>query len=425
MADAPRESQAQAPEQRERVTESEVKQALRRNTAENRPVHPRDAERREVENTRDLSLTTMAVEMLPREGRILQKELEKAKKKSEVPHLIESQKKAQAVVGAYLASLKQDLKENFPEEDFRAASRAHAKGIQRKIEAMLDQAQREGLVTVYNGRIANRVGYAAAWIEELKQMRSGPDLTPGQKQAIMRVERFFQTVLDGDPAWTQAYKIVHQKRPESDAVRRVKGALKMLGVLAAAGMAFISGILDMKNKQVSPYTLAWLGLTGWSVGFFKGQGETVRNQLAFVPTKDWETLCQKLALKGQNGVDFIAFIQRAHQSKKGKKALELLKKARPQARLNPQEYIPLLVGENPQGPDAQMEATLKTLSPAQLYTLCLHVTSVTDRTANALLRDFIQNNVNSQTTAGDLRQLQKPPSASTPSGTPPAGLPQQ
>ncbi|MFH1444633.1 MAG: hypothetical protein ABIG34_04595 [Candidatus Peregrinibacteria bacterium] len=419
------ESQAHAPEQRERISESEVRQALTRNAAESRPSNPRDAERQDVANARDLGLMTMAIEMLPREGRILQKEFEKAKKKSEVPHLIEGQQRAQAVIGAYITTLRQDLRESFPEEEFSTPSRAYAKGIQRKIENMLNQAQRDGLVTVWNGRVANRVGYAAAWIKELKTMRSGPDLTERQKRDIAQVERFFQMVLDGDPAWTKAYNTVHTKRPESAAIRRGKGALKMLGVLAAAGMVLLSGFLDAKNKKLSPYTLAWLGLTGWAVGFFKGQSETVRNQLKFVPTKEWENLCKKISLKGQNGVDFITFIQRAHKTKNGKKALALLKKGREQGKVNPQEYIPLLVGEKPQGEDAALEAKLKSLSPEQLYLLCKHLTSVTDRTANALLRDFMLQNVNSQTVAPDLKQLSPPPSASTPSGTPPVRPPQR
>ncbi|MDD5102859.1 MAG: hypothetical protein PHX93_00495 [Candidatus Peribacteraceae bacterium] len=417
MADAPRESQA-APGQRERISESEVRQALRRNTAENRPTNPRDAERQDAENDRDLKLMTMAVEMLPREGRIFQKELEKAKKKSEKPHLIESQKRTQAVIGAYMQGLKQDLRAGFTEEEFRQSSRAHGKGIQRRIEAMLDQAQREGLVTVWNGRVANRVDYAAAWIEELQQMRNGPDLTPKQKQAVLQVERFFQLVLDGDPVWAHTQKIMSQRRPDSLAVQRGKGALKMLGVLALGGMALLSGLLDMKNKRVSPYTLAWLGLTGWSVGFFKGQAKIVRDQLSFVPTKEWENLCQKLVLKGKDGVTFIDDIQKKHKGKNGPKLRKLLKKGREQKRVDPKEYIKLLVGENPQGPDAQMEAKLKTLSPAELYTLCFNLAFVDDRTANALLRDFTEHNVNSQTVAPDLKQLQSPPSASVPSGTP-------
>lgn len=424
MADAPRESPA-APEQQERISESEVRAAFSRNRVENRPTNPRDAERQDAENDRDLSLMTMSVEMLPREGRIFQKELEKGKKKSEVPHLIEAQKRAQAVIGAYMQGLRQDLRAEFTEEDFRLSSRAYGKGIQRRIEAMLDQAQREGLVTLCNGRVANRVGYAAPWIEELKKMRSGPDLSEKQKQAIMKVERFFQMVLEGDPAWAQVQKVMSQKRPESLAVQRGKGALKMLGVLAMAGMALLSGLLDMKNKRISPYTLAWLGLTGWSVGFFKGQSETVRGQLAFVPTKEWENLVQKLAIKGKDGVEFINDIQKKHKGKNGPKLRELLKKGREQKRVDPTEYLKLLVGENLQGPDAQMEAKLKTLSPTELYALCVHLTSVTDRSANALIRDFTEHNVNSQTTAPDLKQLQSPPSASAPSGTPQVRPPQE
>ncbi|MDD4287348.1 MAG: hypothetical protein PHN33_03285 [Candidatus Peribacteraceae bacterium] len=434
-----------APEQQERISESEVRQALRRNAAESRPKNPRDAERQDVTNQSDFGLLAMATEMLPRDGKMLQKELEKDKKKSEAPHLIEAQKKAQAVIGAYMQGLKQDLKAGFTEEDFRLPSRAYGKGIQRRIEEMFDQAQREGLVTVYNGRVSNRVGYVAAWIDELDTMLEGPKdpttgkrkggdiLTPQQKQAITRIKQFFQEVLNGDPVLAQAQKRMEsKKRPESDAVRRGKGALKMLGVLAMAGMALISGLIDLKNimdpknpnKLPTLYTVAWLGLTGWAAGFFKGQAETVRSQLAFVPTKEWENLCQKLAVKGQEGVNFIDFIQKAHKGKNGKKALDLLKKGRDQRKMNPKELIPLLVGENPQGPDAQMEAKLKSLSPQELYALCLHLTSVTDREANALIRDFTRHDVNSQTVSPDLRQLARPPSASTLSGTPQANPPQ-
>lgn len=407
MADAPRESPAPQ-ERRERITDGEVRQALARNAAENRPASPRDVERRDAENSRDFDLFTLAVEMLPREGRLLQKELERSKKRSETPSLIDAQKRAEAVIGAYIQGLKQDLAEGFTETDFRMPSRAFGKNIQRRVQAMLDQAQRDGLVTVYNGRLANRVGYAGAWIKELQQMRASPGLTPKQKNAILAVERFFQDVLRGDSTFASILQARTRRRPDSPAVRNGKKALKMLGVLAMAGMALISGAIDVTRKQLSPYTLGWLGLTAWGAGFFKGQPAIVRDQLCFVPKKDWETLCQKLSLRGKEGVEFIDYIQKAYRKKNGKKAMELLANARESRSLSPAQYIPLLVGENPQGLDAQMETKLKTLTPQELYLLCRRLTLVSDRTANALLRDFIEHDVSSRTVAPDLKKLKSP-----------------
>lgn len=451
MGDTPRESPAEQP--RTPSPEKIRKDAL---TALNRRLDPVDLQTAQRNQIREQTRARLqnaprpanvppppsepslieSIADLPRNAKPLQRQLEKAKKACDNPELIRAEQEALYHVSFYLDQLQQDFRASFPEENFRLPSRNYGKGIQRRIEEMLDQAQREGLVTVYNGRVSNRVGYVAAWIEELDTMlegskdpttgkrKDGDILTPRQKQAIIRIKQFFQEVLNGDPVLAQAQKRMEsQKRPESDAVRRGKGALKMLGVLAMAGMALISGLLDIKNKKISPYTLAWLGLTGWSVGFFKGQAETVRSQLAFVPTKEWENLAQKLAIKGQEGVNFIDFIQKAHKGKNGKKTLDLLKKGREQKKVNPKELIPLLVGENPQGPDAQMEAKLKTLSPMELYALCLNLTSVTDRDANALIRDFVQHNVNSETVTPDLKQLQSPPSASTLSGTPQANPP--
>ncbi len=422
MRESSRESPAPS-EQRERIADGDVRQALARNAAENRPSDAREAERRDAENSRDFDLLTMAVEMLPREGRILQKELEKIRKKSETPHLVERQKNVQAVIGAYMEGMRRNLKDHFLETNFSARSQAYAKDVLGKIGVIFDEAQRKGLVTVFGGRVCNRVAYATEWINRLTAMRSGADLTPRQKAMIQEVERFFQQILTSDPVHAQAQRTMSQKRPESAAVREGKNALKMLGVLAMAGMALLSGLLDIKNKKISPYTLAWLGLTGWGAGFFKGQSAIVRDQLAFVPSQEWENLCRQLAIKGQDGVDFIDFIQKKHRGKNGAKLLVLLKKGRQQKKVDTKEYIKLLVGETPQGPEALMEAKLKTLSPEQLYMLCSHLTSVTNKSANALIRDFIKNGVNSQTTAPEMQQL-KPPSASALSGTPPAGPPQ-
>lgn len=413
-----------APAEQPRITEAEVRLALARTKSENSPLNPREAARRKVQGESDIGLLAMATELLPRDGKMLQKELEKEKKRSDVPFLIEAQKNALAVIGAYLAGLRQDLKANFAEQDFRVASRAYGKGIQKRIEEMLNQAQREGLVIITNGRLSNRVGYVSAWMNELKEMRNGPDLSPKQKQAILTIERFFQAVLNGDPLWGRVQKLVDARRPDSDAVQRGKGALKMLGVLAAAGMCLLSGFLDFKNKQISAYSLGWLALVGWSTGFFHGQSETVRHELAFVPTKEWENLAKKLGIQGKEGTDLIDFIQKAHRGKKGKKAMELLTKAKDLRSVDPKTYIPLLVGENPQGPEAEMATKLRSLSPQELYALCFHLTSIGDRTANDLIRDFAQHNVNSQTVAPQVRQLARRPSASAPSGTPPAHPPQ-
>lgn len=421
MPEAPRASQAPQ-ERRERITDAEVRQALTRNTAENRPTDAREAERWNAGNNRDYDLLTMAVALLPREGRILQHELEKIRRKSEAPHLVERQKNVQAVIGAYMEGMHRNLKEHFLEPNFSARSQEHAKDVLGKISDIFNEAQRKGLVTVWGGRVCNRFGYAEEWIEKLTAMRSGADLTPRQKAMIQEVERFFQQVIASDPVPAQARRTMRQKRPESAAVREGKAALKMLGILAMAGMALISGLLDLKNKQISPYTLAWLGLTGWSAGFLRGQSAIVRDQLAFVPSQEWEHLCRQLSIRGQDGVDFIDFIQKKHKGKDGAKLRALLKKGQQQKKVDTKEYIKLLVGETPQGPEALMEAKLKTLSPEQLYALCLHLTSVTNARANALIRDFVQNGVNSRSVEPEMAALRKPPSASTPSGTPPSGL---
>ena len=385
------------------------------------------------------------IDDLSRGGKSLQRRWEAEQKKAEKREkehdssekhspLIEMKRGAQAKVDQYLTALREEVKTAFAGEDLRPLSRSYGKSIAQKVDRMMEEAQKWGLVVEYGGRVCNRVGYASAWIatltEDIEHLESlskaHPGSNPFRKQidAMKNVRSFFQEVIKGEPEWAQVQEQLDTiaKRPQSEAMRKGKGALRMLGVLAAGGIALLGGLMDIKNGTLSVYTLAWFGLTGWGLGLFKGHAEVVRRQLAFVPDKDWESLCQSLGLTGQSGVEFITSLKLAHKQKSGKKAMEILnsKETQKQRSLDPSTYIPLLVGKNPQGNDAFIAAKLKRLSSEQLYMLCSNITSVTDRTANALLCDFIEHDVNSRSAAADLTKLSPPPSASTPSGTPPA-----
>lgn len=431
------ESQAQNPE---RVSEAELKLAFERNTPENIPRDPRLAERQVVENERDGQKLILATEMLPRDGKLLQKAWEKAKKKSEKSDHPEMRdvwsraQEAQAVIGSSIAELKEEVHASFLEEVFSPASRTHARKVRGRIESMLNQAQSKGLVTVLNGRVANRVGFASEWIRELRKLQLFPDLTARQKSVVARVERFFQGVLDGDPEYAAIQKQIDAfgNRPQSEAIRKGKGALRMLGVLAAGGMTLVAGLLDFKNGRLSPYTLAWLGLTGWGLGLYKGHAATVRKELAFVPEKEWEVICGKLDIKGKDGVAFIDEIQRRHRlnTRENREAMKKMLKADNAAKtLNREKYVALLfkvkgVGEL-QGDELSLAKRLLQLSSQELHVLCSNLTKVRDRTANALLRDFVERGVDSKSAAADMRKVTSDPSASIPSGTPPGNPPRQ
>lgn len=433
MTNTSPESPARAPEGQERIGENEARAALRRNRAENLPKNPRDAERWQAGQTRDYDLYVSAVEQIPHSGQLLQKRLEQEEKKSRMPHLVQRQREVAAVIGAYLQNLKVDpLRESFSAHPDPKVNSLF-KGYLSRVDGMLNQAQREGLVIVYGGRLTNMVAYADTWIRELtnilegemdpvtRQRKNAAFLTPQQKQYLQKVRSFFQAVMDGDPAYAQVQRAIADKPPQSEAMRKGMGALKLLGIAAAAGMALLSGLLDIKNGRLSPYTLAWLGLTGWSLGYFKGRDAVVMQQLQFVRTAEWERLCKDLNLKGKAGGELLLTLHRAHQhGKKSQAIAKLLKDNRQQGALDRDAYIKILCGENPQGNDAQIAAKLKNVSPQQLFFLARSLYGVTDPTAFALLSGFVESNTNSQTVTPELTEVRRlnSPSASAPSGTP-------
>jgi hypothetical protein len=416
------------------VTEEQIRRALQRTARENVPPNPREAERWQAENQRDAELLIAAVEMLPQDGRLLQQRLEHDQRKSSAPHLIEAQRRALVPIGIALQRLKEDpLRASFRPEDFGSLSVQHFQGVLREIDTMIDQAQREGLVTIVSGRLFNCVGHAAdvvnrltnilaGEVDSITRRRKGALLTPQQRQYVEKVRAFFQRVLNGEPAYGQAKRVMRERPPQSEAVRKGIGALKMLGLLVVGGIALFGNVTSLIKRRVpDPYSLALLGLTAYLAGFFPGRERIIKQQLDFLMTPEWERLRITLDLKGQEGIKFIDFMRQAHQGTGAgaKKARELLQQGQRTRQVPKEEYIQSIVGENPQGDNAYAEAKLKKLTPSQLYLLGTALTSVTDPTALSLLRDVVEKNINTQTAAPDLRAaLARLPSASTHGGTP-------
>lgn len=380
------------------------------------------------------------VEDLSHGGTGLQRYLDREIKKSKDPRLLETLKGKLAPIDRYIQYLRTDdpLRESFssdPDPKVNSLKKIYL----NRVDSMLKQAQSEGLVMVYGGRLANRVAYADTWIRELddilegkmdpvtRQRKNAPFLTPQQRQYIQKVRALFQAVLDGDPACAKIQRSITEKPPQSEAMRKAGNAMKLLGLMAAAGMALLSGLLDIKNGRLSAYTLAWLGLTGWSLGYFKGRDAVVTQQLQFVRTPQWEKLCKDLGLKGKAGEELLSALHTAHRSGKKSQAIaKLLKENQQRGTLDRDAYIKILCGENPQGNDAELADKLKNINPQQLFFLARSLYGVTDPTALALLSGFVENGTNSESATAELTEARRanPPSASAPSGTPPGNLPQ-
>jgi|GEM_PF-3046116 len=431
MAESQRESPA-PPE----ISDAEVHNALQRTERERVGTKPTETEE---------NLLIAAIEQLPREGRILQMHLKRQMKKNDAPQLIEAQRRALVPISFALQKLKTDpQREQFRSEELSATAKKYYRtNYLQQIDAMLDQSQREGLVAIWGGRLCNRIGYVGAWINQLTDMLEGPVdpiskkrqgslLTQGQRDYVQKVLAFFEQVKNGDRQWAQEYdRIQAAIPPESNTVRKGKGAMRMLGLLAIGGFALTSTLLDLKDGRLSPYTMAWLGLTGYTSGLFTGHDRTVRNQLKFITTKEWEQLRNSLNIQGEQGTEFIRSFLRAHRGStaRGRKAREILKSGRQSGQVPKDEYIRAIVGENPQGQDAYMEKLLKNLTPSQLYLLGSSLSGVTDSTAKALLKDFVRYNIDSQSVTQDLKENKKGQisvpgtSESASAGTPSSGEP--
>lgn len=276
------------------------------------------------------------------------------------------------------------------------------------IKGMLTQAGK-GIVMITGGRVCNRVGYAAGWMRELDKMLHSPLLrssateNPALKEHIGRVRgyitevhRFFKGVLDGDPAWTQAMQLLKPERKKSADIEQGKMAMKMLCILVALGMTLISGLIDIKNGKLSFYTIAWLGIAGYLGGAFKGRHAAIADQLKFMTNAKWEAL-------GINGDTGARLTNRIKSNSKSSGMLKQIKAGK----ATPEQYIQMLVGDDPQGEDALTAQKPREVAAKGTNTFIYmmeKILAVTDPTAKVLFKDFQKSGINSRTVAADARK---------------------
>ena len=333
-------------------------------------------------------------------------------------HLADRARDVQLTINNNLiVPLQQEWKKVFKPEETKGGSAALKKeflpAFGNPIKNMLSQAS-EGLVVIEGGRVCNRVGHAAGYMRELDIMLKDPLLresattNPQIKQQIRAVRayitgvrRFFRGVLDGDPNWTAAMKQLKPERPVSADMRNGRMALHMLALLGASGMALISGLIDLKNKTPSAYTLAWLGIAGYTAGAFRGRHATIVKQLGFLPDAKWESL----GITGEDGVRIFELIRNTKNKKRREARKQLLKNE-----ITAQQYIDVVLGKDPQGDDKRIANKLQAIARKGRETfrmMVVNIAGVTDGAAVKLCKDMIGNGMNSQKAAAKLAEAQK------------------
>ena len=405
------EQQRQDPEQKR----FEGNPLLRSETENREPVPTREGARSTVEgqtNRNQLATGLTAnpgdnAEAQNAKNRLVRKKCE-ALKKLGAPHLAEAARNAQlAINDTLILPLQQEWKRVFqPEQQTDGISvttrTEYRNAFGNPIKSMLSGAS-EDIVMISGGRVCNRVGHAAGYMRELDIMLKDPLLkesitdNPQIKQQIRRtreyvisVRRFFKGVLDGDPVWRDTMKTLRPERKVSGAMRNGKMAMHMLALLGASGMALICGLIDIKNKKLSPYTLAWLGLAGYTSGAFRGRHATITEQLRFLPDAKWEAL----GITGEEGRRLIDRVNR--NTKKSRDARRKLLKGES----TPQQYIEMIMGKDPQGDDLATAKHLRTIAakgPEAFTYMVRSITGVTDRSAKILFKDMIGSGTNSGT----------------------------
>ncbi|MDD5751460.1 MAG: hypothetical protein PHS73_02985 [Candidatus Peribacteraceae bacterium] len=389
---------------------------LRRTPQENRePVETEETERAEADGLIQSRKFEQTLTIDPKDNaeaqnaknRLVRRNCEAFKKRGP-PHLAEAARDAQLTINdRIILPLQQEWRRVFlPEQPMDGMSpttrREYRTAFGDPLKKMLEHASTEAVI-IYGGRVCNRVGLAAGRMRELDHMLKDPLLresaiaNPQIRQhiravraSIINVRRFFKGLQDGDPAWRDTMQLIRPERRTSAAMEQGKMALKMLALLAASGMALLSGLIDIKNKKISPYTLAWLGIAGYTAGAFRGRHAAIVQQLDFLPKAEWEAL----GITGEDGVLLFDRIRR--KTKQAREARQkLLKKE-----ITPQQYIEALLGKNPQGNDARIAKKLMEIAakgPETFIYMVKCISGVTDRAAQTLWKDMARNGTNSKT----------------------------
>ncbi|MDD4628900.1 MAG: hypothetical protein PHE68_05965 [Candidatus Peribacteraceae bacterium] len=368
-----------------------------------------------------LLTTTWGLPPSDKKDRMLKIAWDKVIKKGDTPaFLAERTVQASFKLNDYMRQLQDENPEteigkerlSFKRDDVRKKTRDHDVNILREIDGMFLNCQQDGLVTVEGNKLCNRVGYAAQRIERLDAMLKQGDITADQKKYIGRVRGFFQAVMDGDRNWTKVREGLHQKREWSPAMKEARGAARMLAFLAASALALVATLMDMKNKKLSPYTIAWIGIAAGIAGAFEGTGKATERQMKFFTSSDWESL----NLNGKESGRAIEMIYNAHK-RKGKNDRELSDKFQKQLRekkitgksVSPQEYIRWVVGENPAAEDKAAEVKLTEIASTGKFDYFIRsVLSVSDAPARSVFLDLVTHNSNSRSVSAELAGASAP-----------------
>lgn len=421
----PREAPAPSPaeEKEQPATQQEALKALQRKAREAlAPKKSRESERTETECSTDGRLFLQSLDLPPvsNADRLRQVELRKLAKKGDVPpHVLQRIETANHTINSYLAALKQDpLRESFRPENAGSGARASYRAHLVRIDRIIDDAQKAGLVMpLTQNKLAkpmNRVDEAYGWIQELQKMQSEiVGNTPGtvnMRQYIQKVQNVFQGVLNGDRNFTAYFKhLTRVERKLSPAEEQAKDALRMVALLAAAGMALISGILDIKNGQLKPYTAAMVGIAALAAGIFEGRSTSAARILGFVQDSTWERLQARLGISGNRGNDIVKMILKSHTKKEATTLLQQLRSrglTADQERTAKGKYIALITGENPEGADAELQKKLLALPRQDLLYLTDNLGRIRGNpTAEGILSFLIENGTTSQKVAAEAREL--------------------
>jgi hypothetical protein len=418
---------AAAPEQKKLLTTAEdARRLLTRTEKENAFAPTKESETATAKKQAQVGRLVMEMGMPPsdKRDRTLEKAWKQALKSddSTPKELAEKAKQASFRLNDYMRQLRDETsnspiareRKSFKREDVSKDTRQHDAEILRQIDEMFVNCQQDGLVTVHGNRLCNRVGYAAGRVRQLDEMLQRGDITEDQKKYILRVQDFFRTVMEGDPAWKQYYEKTHKPKDWSPAMENAAGAARFLAMLAAAALAVVATLLDLKNKKLSVYTMAWIGIAAGLGGAFVGKDKIAAGQLKFFTKSDWESL----GLGGKNDRRAIEMVYSAFR-RKGKTDRAFTEQYRRQREGTPspnakpigtQEYINWLAGENPtDATDIAAKKKLESIAKeGKLDFFVQKVLSVNDPSARNVFLDLVENNTNSKTVSQELASQPKP-----------------
>lgn len=245
------------------------------------------------------------------------------------------------------------------------------------------------IVSQWNGRTTVWVGRLHEYV---KKMQAMVPRSQEQAQFIQEVISNMQSLIAQDPV-TNAR---HMQRPrpsqrQKEITSGIGKVMRMFGLMAASGLAMISGVIDVKNKQVSFPTVIYAGLAAWAAkpgAVWASREAREAHELKFLTTSGYENLAHRYNIRGRDWAE----IGRTLRSSSGQRMLKRAIKGE----ISQQEFVQSVAAN----PNSAAHQAFRNMAAKDILMLNGLLGKAKTRDAQQTLWSYIENGLGPQNLAG-------------------------